>query len=156
DEVCRLANVLKSLGVKRGDRVSISMPMIPEAVYSILACARIGAIHSVIFGGFSADSIANRIEDCERAYVITADAGRRGGKLIRLKDSVDAALEKANRVKKVLVFRATGEAVKWNASRDVWAEEKLKQSSSCCEPEPMDAEDPLFILYTSGSTNKPK
>jgi acetyl-CoA synthetase len=155
EHVCRLANGLKRLGIKKGDRVTIYLPMIPEAVYSMLACARIGAIHSVVFAGFSPDSVADRIEDCESDFVITADAGWRGGKTIALKDNVDAAIIKAPRVKKTLVVKHTGQNITWG-ERDVWYHELTAQESTECEPEWMDAEDPLFLLYTSGSTNKPK
>ncbi|OVE80567.1 acetate--CoA ligase [bacterium K02(2017)] len=154
-DVCRFANVLKDQGVKKGDRVTIYMPMIPEAVYAMLACARIGAIHSVVFGGFSADSIADRISDCESNFVITADEGKRGGKRIALKKNVDAAVLKSP-VKKVIVIKYTDAEVNWNASHDVWYHEIASKVSSECPAVEMDAEDPLFILYTSGSTNKPK
>ncbi|MEN5228826.1 acetate--CoA ligase [Brevundimonas naejangsanensis] len=156
DRVCRLANVLKANGVKKGDRVTIYLPMIPEAAYAMLACARIGAVHSVIFGGFSPDSIAGRIEDCESAFVITADEGCRGGKKVPLKANVDKALEKVAGVKTVVVLRHTGADVPFVAGRDLdWGVEVAKASPDCA-PEPMNAEDPLFILYTSGSTGKPK
>jgi len=156
DRVCRLANVLKANGVKKGDRVTIYLPMIPEAAYAMLACARIGAVHSVIFGGFSPDSIAGRIEDCESAFVITADEGCRGGKKVPLKANVDKALEKVAGVKTVVVLRHTGADVPFVAGRDLdWGVETEKASPDCA-PEPMNAEDPLFILYTSGSTGKPK
>jgi len=156
DRVCRLANVLKANGVKKGDRVTIYLPMIPEAAYAMLACARIGAVHSVIFGGFSPDSIAGRIEDCESAFVITADEGCRGGKKVPLKANVDKALEKVAGVKTVVVLRHTGADVPFVEGRDLdWGVEVAKASPDCA-PEPMKAEDPLFILYTSGSTGKPK
>ena len=156
DRVCRLANVLKANGVKKGDRVTIYLPMIPEAAYAMLACARIGAVHSVIFGGFSPDSIAGRIEDCESTFVITADEGCRGGKKVPLKANVDKALEKVAGVKTVVVLRHTGAEVPFVAGRDLdWGVEAEKASPDCA-PEPMNAEDPLFILYTSGSTGKPK
>ncbi len=155
-EVCRFANVLKAQGVKKGDRVTIYMPMIPEAAYSILACARIGAIHSVIFGGFSPDSIAGRIEDCASTVVVTADEGLRGGKKIPLKANVDAACEKAPGVKTVIVVKRTGAAVNMKSGRDVFYDEAAKSVSADCPCEEMNAEDPLFILYTSGSTGKPK
>ncbi|HEY4585372.1 MAG TPA: AMP-binding protein, partial [Brevundimonas sp.] len=156
ERVCRLANVLKANGVKKGDRVTIYLPMIPEAAYAMLACARIGAVHSVIFGGFSPDSIAGRIEDCESAFVITADEGCRGGKKVPLKANVDKALEKVAGVKTVVVLRHTGADVPFVAGRDLdWGVETDKASPDCA-PEPMNAEDPLFILYTSGSTGKPK
>ena len=156
DRVCRLANVLKANGVKKGDRVTIYLPMIPEAAYAMLACARIGAVHSVIFGGFSPDSIAGRIEDCESTFVITADEGCRGGKKVPLKANVDKALEKVAGVKTVVVLRHTGADVPFVEGRDLdWGVETDKASPDCA-PEPMNAEDPLFILYTSGSTGKPK
>ncbi|MDB5536942.1 MAG: Acetyl-coenzyme synthetase [Devosia sp.] len=155
-EVCRFANVLKVQGVKKGDRVTIYMPMIPAAAYAMLACARIGAVHSVIFGGFSPDAVAGRIEDCASTIVITADEGRRGGKTIPLKANVDAALAKAPGVKTVLVVKNTGAAVAMQAGRDLWYDEAAKGVTAECAPEPMNAEDPLFILYTSGSTGKPK
>ncbi len=155
-EVCRFANVLKSRGVKRGDRVTIYMPMIPEAAYAMLATARIGAVHSVVFGGFSPDSLAGRITDCDSRIVITADEGVRGGKPIPLKANTDAALEKAGIVTDVIVVRRTGGAVRMKAGRDVWYHEEAAKVSADCAAEAMNAEDPLFILYTSGSTGKPK
>ncbi|MBI1404893.1 MAG: acetate--CoA ligase [Caulobacter sp.] len=156
EEVCRMANVLKDLGVRKGDRVTIYMPMIAEAAYAMLACARIGAVHSVIFGGFSPDSIAGRIQDCDSRFVITADEGVRGGKIIPLKMNVDLALTRCPDVQKVLVVRRTG--AKWlkHDGRDVAYEPLRDSASPDCPPEPMNAEDPLFILYTSGSTGKPK
>ena len=154
-EVCRFANVLKAEGVKRGDRVTIYMPMIPEAAFAILACARIGAIHSVVFGGFSPDALAGRIEDCDSRFVVTADEGRRGGKRVPLKANVDAALEKVQGVR-TLVVRATGATVAMQPGRDIWYHEAVEGVDATCPPEPMGAEDPLFILYTSGSTGKPK
>jgi acetyl-CoA synthetase len=156
DEVCRFANVLKAKGVKKGDRVTIYMPMILETAYAMLACARIGAVHSVIFGGFSAESIAGRINDCDSRFVITADEGRRGGRTIAIKGNVDEALTKADRVATVLVVRNTGNAVDMKPGRDVWYHEAASGVSTDCPAEPMSAEDPLFILYTSGSTGKPK
>jgi acetyl-CoA synthetase len=156
DETCRLANVLKSLGVKKGDRVTIYLPMIPEAAYAMLACARIGAVHSVVFGGFSPDSLAGRISDCDSEIVITADEGRRGGKTIPLKANVDAAIAKTSGVRNVLVVRHTGGNVPFTPGRDVWLHEAAKSESAEFAPEPMGAEEPLFILYTSGSTGKPK
>ncbi len=159
-EVCRLANVLKDLGVKKGDRVTLYMPMIPEAGFAMLACARIGAVHSVVFGGFSPEALAGRITDCDSAVVITADEGVRGSKSIPLKANCDAACDIAARagkpVSKVLCVRRTGGDVNWNNGRDVWLHEAEKNVSDDCPPEPMNAEDPLFILYTSGSTGKPK
>ena len=156
EHVCRFANVLKKLGVRKGDRVTIYMPMILEAVYSMLACARIGAVHSVVFGGFSPDSLAGRINDCDSRIVITADEGRRGGKPIPLKVNVDIALEDCPGVEKVLVIKNTGADIPMKGTRDVWWHEAAAGVDEFCEPEPMNAEDPLFILYTSGSTGKPK
>ena len=155
EEVCRFANVLKGQGIKKGDRVTIYMPMIVEATYAMLACARIGAVHSVVFGGFSPDSLAGRIQDCESNCVITADEGVRGGRPVPLKANTDKALEKCN-VKSVIVVRRTGNHVNMKAGRDVWYHEKARDVSTECAAEPMNAEDPLFILYTSGSTGKPK
>ena len=157
--VCRMANVLKQLGVKKGDRVTIYMPMIPEAAVAMLACARIGAIHSVVFGGFSPDALAGRIVDCNSTIVITADQGLRGGRVVPLKDNVDTACRNpgvAACLKSVLVVRHTGGAVGWNAGRDHWYHEEAATVADDCAVEPMNAEDPLFILYTSGSTGKPK
>jgi acetyl-CoA synthetase len=155
-EVCRFANVLKAQGVERGDRVTIYMPMIPEAAFAVLACARIGAIHSVVFGGFSPEALAGRIQDCDSKIVVTADEGRRGGKRVPLKANVDAAAAHARSLEKVLVVRATGAEVPMQAGRDVWVHEAAREVEPSCPPEPMGAEDPLFILYTSGSTGKPK
>ncbi|WMT85759.1 acetate--CoA ligase [Pelagibacterium sp. 26DY04] len=155
-EVCRLANVLKDSGVKKGDRVTIYMPMIPEAAYAMLACARIGAVHSVVFGGFSPDALSGRIKDCDSRVVLTADEGCRGGKKVPLKANVDKALVDCPDVEKVIVVRNTGGDVAMEAGRDVWLHEAMEGVSSACAPEPMNAEDPLFILYTSGSTGKPK
>jgi len=155
-EVCRMANILKARGVKRGDRVVIYMPMIPEAAYAMLACARIGAVHSVVFGGFSPDSLASRIEDCGAVTIITADEGLRGGKRIPLKRNVDAALAKTDGVRLVLVVKRTGGEISWTHGRDLWWESSREDVSPDCPPEIMNAEDPLFILYTSGSTGKPK
>jgi acetyl-CoA synthetase len=155
-EVCRWANVLKAQGAKKGDRVTIYMPMIPEAAYAMLACARIGAIHSVVFGGFSPDSLAGRIEDCKSTIVVTSDEGVRGGRKIPLKANTDAACDKAGGVKSVIVVKRTNAAVAMKQGRDVYYDEVAKDVSSECKPEEMNAEDPLFILYTSGSTGKPK
>ncbi|AUW58892.1 acetate--CoA ligase [Sphingobium sp. SCG-1] len=155
-EVCRFANVLKGAGAKKGDRITVYMPMIPEAAFALLACARIGAIHSVVFGGFSPEALAGRIADCDSNIVITADEGRRGGKAIALKANVDKALEIAPSVDKVIVVRATGGDIAMQSGRDIWYHEAAAGASADCAPEPMSAEDPLFILYTSGSTGKPK
>ena len=155
EHVCRLANVLKANGVGKGDRVTIYLPMIPEAAVALLACARIGAIHSVVFGGFSPDALAGRIEDCGSRVVITADEGRRGGKAVPLKRNVDAAAERCA-VERVIVVRATGGTVEMKDGRDIWYDEAVAAAPPECAAEPMGAEDPLFILYTSGSTGKPK
>ena len=155
-EVCKFANVLKARGVKKGDRVTIYLPMIPEAAYAMLACARIGAVHSVVFGGFSPDLLAGRIEDCASAVVVTSDEGIRGGRKIPLKANTDAACDKAGGVTSVIVVRHTGGSVAMQAGRDVYYDEIAKTVSADCPCEPMNAEDPLFILYTSGSTGKPK
>ncbi|MFL6733223.1 MAG: acetate--CoA ligase [Sphingomicrobium sp.] len=154
--VCRFANALKAQGVRRGDRVTIYLPMVPEAAVAMLACARIGAIHSVVFGGFSPEALAGRIIDCDSSLVITADEGLRGGKSIPLKANVDKALTHCTSVQKVIVMRRTGAEVAMTAGRDLWWEEAESGVSADCPPEEMDAEDPLFILYTSGSTGKPK
>ena len=156
EEVCRLSNVLKQRGVKKGDRVCIYMPMIPEAAYSMLACARIGAIHSVVFGGFSPESLKDRILDSDCRTVITADQGLRGSKKIPLKDNVDEALNSCPNAHTVLVYERTGANINWKEGRDLHYQENILKASADCEPEIMDAEDPLFILYTSGSTGKPK
>ena len=156
DHVCRFANVLKMLGVKKGDRVTLYMPMIPQAVFAMLACTRIGAVHSVVFGGFSPEALAGRINDCQSEFVITADQGVRGGKAVPLKDNVDAALKTAPGVRRVLCVKHTGAQVPWEEGRDHWYHDLSIQVDAHCEPEPMGAEDPLFILYTSGSTGKPK
>src|SRR5262252_183143 len=155
-EVCRFANVLKSRGVKKGDRVTIYLPMIPEAAISMLACARIGAVHSVVFGGFSPDSLAGRIQDCKSSVVITADEGVRGGRKIPLKANTDAAIAKVGGVDHVIVVRHTGAAVDMEPVRDVYYHKAAEVVTSECPCEHMNAEDPLFILYTSGSTGKPK
>jgi len=156
DEVCRFANVLKQLGVKKGDRVTIYLPMIPEATFAMLACARIGAVHSVVFAGFSPDSLAGRINNCQSTIVITSDEGQRGGKKIPLKNNVDEAAKLAPDLKSVLVVKHTGADIDWYENRDVWLHEINEGVSGDCTAEPMGAEDPLFVLYTSGSTGKPK
>jgi len=156
EQVCRLANVMKKHGVKKGDRVTIYLPMIPEAAYAILACARIGAVHSVVFGGFSPDSLVGRIQDCDSNFVITADEGLRGGRKVPLKANADAALRSCPSVKKMLVVKRTGGAVEWVQGRDIWYHDEMPSVSAVCQPTEMAAEDPLFILYTSGSTGKPK
>ena len=156
EAVCRLANVLKSRGVRKGDRVTIYLPMIPEIAVAMLACARIGAIHSVVFGGFSPDSLAGRIQDCGSTVLITADEGRRGGRTVPLKRNADNALRHCPEVREVIVVRHTGGAIDWVERRDTWYHEACKAASSDCPPEEISAEDPLFILYTSGSTGQPK
>ncbi len=156
ERVCKFANVLKANGVKKGDRVTIYLPMIPEAAYAMLACARIGAIHSVVFGGFSPDSLAGRINDADSKFIITADEGLRGGRHVPLKKNTDEALTKTKGGEKVLVVRHTGNEVPWNAGKDIWLHDELVKVTADCPPEEMGAEDPLFILYTSGSTGKPK
>ncbi len=155
-DVCRFANVLKAQGVKKGDRVTIYMPMIPEAAYAMLACARIGAVHSVVFGGFSPDALAGRILDCDSHFIITADEGVRGGKTIPLKQNTDDALAQCPNVKSVITIRHTQGKVDMKSGRDVWYDEEAAKVDSDCAAEEMGAEDPLFILYTSGSTGKPK
>ena len=155
-KVSKAANGLKKLGIKKGDRVTIYLTMIPELAILMLACARIGAVHSIIFGGFSADSISGRVNDCESEYIITADEGVRGGKTIPLKATTDEALRKCPDVKKCIVVKRTGNPIDWDDDRDVWYHDLIKDVSNNCEPEEMNAEDPLFILYTSGSTGKPK
>ena len=155
-EVCKLANVLKSRGIKKGDCISIYMPMIPEAAVAMLACTRIGAIHSVVFGGFSPEALKDRILDSDCKLVITADEGVRGGRTVPLKENVDIALSKCPNVHTVVVIQRTGEDVAWNENRDVWYQDAMKNASTDCPAAEMDAEDPLFILYTSGSTGKPK
>ena len=155
-KVSKAANGLKKLGIKKGDRVTIYLTMIPELAVLMLACTRIGAIHSIIFGGFSADSISGRVNDCESEYIITADEGVRGGKTIPLKEITDEALRSCPNVKKCIVVKRTGNSVSWDYDRDVWYDELIKDVSNHCEPEEMNAEDPMFILYTSGSTGKPK
>ena len=156
DEVCKFANVLKNLGVEKGSRVCIYMPMIIEASFAMLACTRIGAVHSVVFGGFSPESLKDRILDADCKIVITADEGLRGGKKVPLKSNVDEALKGCPEVKNTLVIKRTGGDIQWNKARDIWYEEISKNVATSCIPEPMDSEDPLFILYTSGSTGKPK
>ena len=156
EKVSKAANGLKKLGIKKGDRVTIYLTMIPELAILMLACVRIGAVHSIIFGGFSADSISGRVNDCESEYIITADEGVRGGKTIPLKYTIDEALENCPNVKKCIVVKRTGNYIFWNKKRDVWYHDLIKDVPKNCEPEEMNAEDPLFILYTSGSTGKPK
>jgi len=153
---CRFANVLKDNGVAKGDRVTLYLPMVPEAAAAMLACTRIGAVHSIVFGGFSPDSLANRIQDCDSKIVVTADEGCRGGKRVPLKANVDAALASCPGVERVLVLRRSRQDVAMTEGRDVWLDEALEAASDQCAPEAMNAEDPLFILYTSGSTGKPK
>ena len=155
-EVCRFANVLKGLGVKAGDRVGIYMPMIPEAAVAMLACTRIGATHSVVFGGFSAEAVRDRMNDAEAKLIVTADGGYRRGAIVPLKANVDAALAACPTVKHVVVVKRTGQDVPMQAGRDVWWHERMESAPAECAPEPMDAEHPLFILYTSGTTGKPK
>ncbi len=160
EEVSKFGNILKKLGAKKADRVTIYMPMIPEAIFAMLACTRIGAIHSVVFGGFSPEALAGRIHDCKSKIIITADEGIRGGKIIPLKANVDDAIKMAKglgtKVEKSLVIQRTGNKISWNPSIDTWYHKEIEKISDSCPPEEMDAEDPLFILYTSGSTGKPK
>ena len=160
EEVSKFGNILKNIGAKKGDRVTIYMPMVPEATFAMLACARIGAIHSVVFGGFSPEALAGRIHDCKSKIIITADEGIRGGKIIPLKENVDDAIKIANGlgtvVEKSLVIQRTGNKISWDSSIDTWYHEEIEKVSGSCPPEEMAAEDPLFILYTSGSTGKPK
>ena len=155
-EVCKLANGLKSIGAKKGDRITIYMPMIPEAAVAMLACVRIGAIHSIVFGGFSPDALAGRIQDCDSNIIITADEGLRGGRKVPLKVNADKAMESCPSIEKCVVVKRTGADVGWQDGRDVWYEELVGEASADCPPEEMNAEDPMFILYTSGSTGKPK
>ncbi len=156
EDVCKFANVLKANGAKKGDRITVYMPMIPEAAIAMLACVRIGAVHSVVFGGFSPDALAGRIQDCESNMVITADEGVRGGRPIPLKSNTDAALKSCPDCTTVIVVKRTGGAINWVEGRDVWYEEAMRAASADCPAEEMNAEDPMFILYTSGSTGKPK
>ena len=156
EEVCRFANVMKAEGARKGDRITIYMPMIPEAAVAMLACARIGAVHSVVFGGFSPDALAGRIQDCDSNMVITADEGLRGGRTVPLKANTDAALASCPDCGKVIVVRRTGGAIDWVEGRDVWYHEAMEGASADSPAEEMNAEDPMFILYTSGSTGKPK
>tara|TARA_Y100000590_G_scaffold456766_1_gene607993 strand:- start:48 stop:2003 length:1956 start_codon:yes stop_codon:yes gene_type:complete len=160
ENVSKFSNILKNIGAKKGDRITIYMPMIPEATFAMLACAKIGAIHSVVFGGFSPDALAGRINDCASEIIITADEGIRGGKIIPLKENVDKAIDIAEKlgtkIKKTLVIQRTGNNIQWNEKRDHWYHEEFKNALNISEPEEMSAEDPLFILYTSGSTGKPK
>ena len=158
DEVCRFANVLKKRGIVKGDRVVLYMPMVPEATIAMLACTRIGAVHCVVFGGFSPDSLASRIDDSQAKLVITADSGMRGGKPIPLKENVDAALDLdgTSSVQNVVVVHRTGNPITMKENRDLWYHMEIMTVTDICPPEPMNAEDPLFILYTSGSTGKPK
>jgi len=155
-QTCKLANAMLGLGVKKGDRITIYMPMVPEAAVAMLACARIGAVHSVVFGGFSPDSLSGRIQDCDSNLLITADEGLRGGRKVPLKVNADKALETCPTIKNVIVLKRTGGNVGWKPGRDLWWHEVVAKASAECEPVPQDAEDPLFILYTSGSTGKPK
>ncbi|MBL8805349.1 MAG: acetate--CoA ligase [Rhodospirillales bacterium] len=156
EATCRMANVLKKHGVKKGDRVTIYLPMIPEAAYAMLACARIGAIHSIVFGGFSPDSLVGRIQDCDSNFIITADEGLRGGRKVPLKANADVAVKSCPSVRKMLVVKRTGGKVDWDPARDIWYHEEAAGVPAECAPAEMNAEDPLFILYTSGSTGKPK
>lgn len=155
-EVSRVANVLKSLDVRKGDNIAIYMPMVPEAVFAMLACARIGAVHSVVFAGFSSDSLRDRINDAGARIVLTADEGRRGGKNIATKRIVDEALKSTPTVEHVLVLRRTGSEVPFTAGRDLWWHDEMAKARPYCAPTNVNAEDPLFLLYTSGSTGTPK
>ena len=155
-EVCKFSNVLKSIGISKGSKVCLYMPMIPEAAFAMLACTRIGAIHSVVFGGFSSESLKDRILDANCELVITADMGIRGGKKISLKKNVDEAIQYCPNIKNTLIIKRTGDSIAWDPDKDLWYEELKEKVSDTCDPEPMDSEDPLFILYTSGSTGKPK
>ena len=156
EQVCKFANVLKNHGVQKGDRVCIYMPMILEVSVAMLACTRIGTVHSIVFGGFSAESLKERILDCDCRYVVCADEGYRGSKVIPMKATVDKALENCPNVQSVFVVKNTANQIGWNEKRDVWFHDAMANASVICEPEWMNAEDPLFILYTSGSTGKPK
>ena len=156
EDVCKFSNVLKKAGAKKGDRITIYMPMIPEATIAMLACTRIGAIHSVVFGGFSPDALAGRIEDCDSTIIITADEGVRSGKTIPLKSNTDEAIAKAKMCKSTIVVKRTGGDINWIDGQDIWYHEEMEKASSECVPTEMNAEDPMFILYTSGSTGKPK
>lgn len=156
EQVCKLANVLKAYGIEKGDRVCIYLPMIAEAAIAMLACARIGAIHSVVFGGFSADALANRINDCQAKVMITSDGGYRGNKITPVKANVDKALQHTSYIKHVIVIEVTKTPIDWNSERDIWYHHVMEKANNDCPCEPMQAEDPLFILYTSGSTGKPK
>ena len=155
-EVCKFSNVLKSIGISKGSKVCLYMPMIPEAAFAMLACTRIGAIHSVVFGGFSSESLKDRILDANCELVITADMGIRGGKKIPLKKNVDEAVQNCPNIKNTLIIKRTGDSIAWNPDKDLWYEELKEKVSDTCDPEPMDSEDPLFILYTPGTTGKPK
>ncbi|MYJ71221.1 MAG: acetate--CoA ligase [Rhodospirillaceae bacterium] len=155
-DVCKFANALKGLGVQKGDRVTLYLPMIPEAAVAMLACARIGAVHSIVFGGFSPDALAGRIDDCDSEYIVTADEGLRGGRTVPLKVNTDAAIDIAGKIRKTVVVRRTGADIAWHDGRDHWYHDLMEGAPEDCPAEPMNAEDPLFILYTSGSTGKPK
>ena len=155
-DVCKFANALKGLGVQKGDRVTLYLPMIPEAAVAMLACARIGAVHSIVFGGFSPDALAGRIDDCDSEYIVTADEGLRGGRAVPLKVNTDAAIDIAGKIRKTVVVRRTGTDIAWHDGRDHWYHELMAEAPEDCPAEPMNAEDPLFILYTSGSTGQPK